>query len=71
MRGISAGRHNTTENGRWDPMDHWATEAHATSDMLTMLSAITGLRFYLDGIGYADEVQVIWRLWREAHANPG
>ena len=62
--------HNADENGGWDPSDLWNVDASISDDMLTVVRLIRDAHCYPEGLGFEDELQSIWRLWRKPKEVP-
>ena len=56
--------HNAQENGGWDPVDLWSVDASIADDMLNVLRLIRESHAYPGELGFAEEVDAVWRLWR-------
>jgi hypothetical protein len=56
--------HNAEENGGWDPVDLWNVDDAIADDMLAVLRLVRESHSYPDALGFADEIQAVWRAWR-------
>jgi hypothetical protein len=56
--------HNAAENGGWDPTDLWSVDDAIADDMLTVLRLVRDAHRYPGDLGFADEIEAVWRIWR-------
>ena len=56
--------HNAPENGAWDPTDLWSLDDDLARDVLTVLRLALDSRQYPADLGFAPEIERIWKLWR-------
>jgi hypothetical protein len=56
--------HNAEENGGWDPTDLWNVDASIAEDMLTALRLLHMENRYPGDLGFQNEIEKIWGLWR-------
>ena len=56
--------HDAEENGGWNPVDLWQVDASISEDMLLVLKFLRHEHKYLDELGFAREVDEVWRRWR-------
>src|SRR5438876_164399 len=56
--------HNAGENGGWDPVDMWGVDAVIADDMLLVLRLIRTSHHYPGDIGFRQEIETVWKLWR-------
>jgi len=61
--------HNAEENGGWDPTDLWSVDSSIAEDMLTVLRLIRDSHRFPDALGFADEIDAVWRLWKGGQAS--
>jgi hypothetical protein len=57
--------HNAEENGGWDPTDLWNVDDAIAEDMLMVVRLIRDAHTYPASLGFDDEMQAIWRMWRK------
>lgn len=62
--------HNAEENGGWDPTDLWNVDDEVAADMLTVVGLIRDAHEYPGSLGFEDELQAIWTLWRKPKETP-
>ena len=62
--------HNAEENGGWDPADLWQVDQEIALDMLAVLEMAQAIRRYPGDLGFAPEIEAIWRRWRAPAAAP-
>jgi hypothetical protein len=56
--------HNAQDNGGWDPIDLWNVDRTIADDMLTVLQLIRESHRYPGDLGFGEEINAVWRLWR-------
>jgi hypothetical protein len=56
--------HNAAENGGWDPTDLWGVDDEIARDMLTVLELARSSGRYPSDLGFKNEIEIVWRLWR-------
>lgn len=56
--------HNGGENGGWDPVDLWSLDQEIAADVLTTIGAMLSSRSYPGELGFDQEIDLIWELWR-------
>jgi hypothetical protein len=62
--------HNAEENGGWDPVDLWSVDDAIADDMLTVTRLIRDSHRYPGDLGFHDEMEAVWRLWRADKPEP-
>jgi hypothetical protein len=56
--------HNAEENGGWNPTNLWNVDAAIADDMFTVFRFIRESHRYPGDIGFEEEIQTVWRMWR-------
>jgi hypothetical protein len=62
--------HNAAENGGWDPVDIWNVDDAIAEDMLTVMHLVKESRRYPGDLGFEEEIQTVWRMWRRNRTDP-
>lgn len=62
--------HNAEENGGWDPVDLWNVDDAIAEDMLTVVRLVKESRRYPRDLGFEEEIQAVWRVWRGSRTEP-
>ena len=48
-----------------DPVDLWNVDTEIADDMLTVVNLIRESHRYPNDLGFEEEIQEVWRLWRK------
>jgi len=57
--------YNAGEYRGWDPVDLWNVDTEIADDMLTVVNLIRESHRYPNDLGFEEEIQEVWRLWRK------
>jgi hypothetical protein len=61
--------HNADENSGWNPVDLWCVDRQIADDILNLLKFIRHRHLYPAALGFREEFEYLWLIWRKKNAN--